>query len=204
MLINEWSTGATDAILATVCLVLAHRIKQRCITETPAVLNIARSLALCGVAAFIGGVRHGFAPQLSEIAYACAWYSSYMFIMMSGTLMLWSILCGLVGNPRYHRMLGAFCLFKLAMCGLWFLKDADAMWVAVSWGLDIVFIGAFSAAKTHHPACRWLIAGAAGSLVAGLIQCGWLVGIVGPLNNDLFHLLQIPAVYAFYAAALVL
>lgn len=204
MLINEWSTGATDAMLSTACLVFAYRIKQRHNAGAPTSLGVAWSLALCGIAALIGGVRHGFAPQLSKIAYACAWYSGYVLVMVSGTLMLWSIARGLVRNPHHHRMLGACCAFKLALCGLWFLKDADAMWVAVSWGLDIVFIGAFSVAKTHHPACRWLIAGAAGSFVAGLIQCGWLVGTVGPLHNDLFHLLQIPAVYAFYAAALVL
>lgn len=51
---------------------------------------------------------------------------------------------------------------------------------------------------------RWLTEGTIISIVAVAVQQGVPWGTRGTLHNDLFHLLMMPAVYAFYRAAILL
>lgn len=204
MFIHEWSTSATDLMLAIACIWLAYRINRICTADSDAQWGIARALGVCAVSALIGAVRHGFKPELSDIAYGGAWIIGYLFIIAAGTLLLWGVLCGLVRNAGYRTVLDILCVSKLAIFSFLFLIDSGTLWVAVSFGLDIGIIGAWSLTRLQHPVRRWLSVGAVGSLIAGLVQCGVLIGTGGALHDDLFHLLMIPAVYAFYRAALII
>lgn len=205
MLIHEWTTSATDAVLAASSWWFAYRIKRHS-PESDARRGVARALWLCGAAAAIGGVRHGFMTQMSGMAYAVAWYASYVLIMMAGTVLLRSVIYGLIDRTERQHAYETLCVFKLAICVLFFLESADAFWVAVSWGTDVLIIGMWSFGKIqkgwNRLACRWLTMGATVSVIAGLIQQGWLVGTNGPLHDDLFHLVQAGAVYGYYRAAL--
>ena len=196
---HEWSVAATDLILASTCSVLAWLCVPR---------RGARTLALAGAAALLGTIRHGWGPQLSHTVYRIIWWGSYGLIAIAGTILLKTVLrYAIRPGERQDR----FCLMadiKICLSILLFALGGDPVWVAVSWGTDLVLIGLLGIRMRRHwwlkPAARWLIIGSCVSVLAGAIQLGLFVGTTGTLHNDLFHLIQTVGMYAYYRAIVLL
>lgn len=203
----QWSVMATDALLALACLVLAGRVNRVADTDAEAPHLVAGAFIIWGSAALVGGFRHGLGPLLSPSDLPLFWYSSYVLIMLGNALLLWGFLRAMVADEDVRQMWYPICfVLKFLMLTLFFLISGETRVVAFDGAVSIGMLAVAAAGTWRHPflapSARWLVAGAAVSVVAGLLQIGLVVHTGGTLHDDLFHLIQIPAVYSFHRAAL--
>lgn len=111
-----------------------------------------------------------------------------------------------------HRVAAAFTTAAVAACiggvrhgiGPWLPADVCAVLRFFSYALlppavALLLLGVKLAGARRS---WWFIGGVAVGVSAAAVQQGVPFGTDGTLHNDLFHLLMIPSVYAFYRAAL--
>jgi hypothetical protein len=95
----------------------------------------------------------------------------------------------------------AFAALKLVVYMIKVSRRPDFRVAAADYGgaLAILLVGAvYALVRWHLPGASWLIAGVAVSLVAGVVQARTLALHRHFNHNDLFHLIQMVALYLFY------
>lgn len=206
MPVHEWSVLVTDWLLAALCIILAHRLRRRTPIQRRSPRLVATAFDVCAVCAFIGGIRHGLGPWLPPPVYRGVWYIGYVFVLLAGTFLLLGVLRSLVRSSEDRSLYTTLAWFVGGLGSLFLFFSGSTLWVALAWGTDTVVIGMMALYAIQQWATRnvgkWLLAGALISILAGLVQQGLLVGAHGTLHDDLFHLIQMPAIWCYFQAAL--
>ncbi len=154
-------------------------------------------LALTAAASFAAGFYHGFKG---------VWPNDLIVGLDVATVlaMVGVSLCVLMGTARAmagkraHDALTIFALAKAAAFALWTPFHRDFVYVIADYALSLLVVLALSAMNRRQSSARWLMAGVGVSAVGALVQTsGWNAAWF--LNhNDLYHLIQIFSLYAFY------
>ena len=106
-----------------------------------------------------------------------------MFISVAAVLWLFRLIDGFV-RPFYFKSFGTEPLPGLGLA---------------TTALAIVLVGAvYETVQRRAPGMAWLIAGVLVSLVAGLVQARRLALHRQFNHNDLYHVIQMVALYAFF------
>jgi hypothetical protein len=178
--VNEPVTALTDYALAAVSAVLGFRLLQR--TRLWALAFFALALA-----ALLGGTWHGF------------WRSDLLW--KATTLSVGVASFGMVAGSAFDttrgtllRFLVAFASVKLLLYAFWMLRHDDFIWVVVDTVVALVLVAALYLWRFKG----WMLAGVAISILAGAVQASGFALHAHFNHNDLYHLIQIAAMVAFY------
>ncbi|WP_367875168.1 hypothetical protein [Luteolibacter sp. Populi] len=197
MTIHEPATFATDLLLAALGAFFVTRLRKDHRTG-PAGKWWIRAMALMATSALAGGCYHAVAPDLPPAIEANSWRMVLWIICGLGFAMGMSLLRELQpsrGRRAWEILLGV----KLAIsCGIVLAKPefviamADYGSAMLAWA-----IAALACKRQWSPA---MLAGVGLSLLAGAVQqMQW--GLHRHFNhNDLFHVVQAFALFAFYRA----
>lgn len=164
----------TDSALGTAALVFAIRLwrDQR---------MWALAFVSTAVAAFSGGVFHGFGdrmPFLWKVTVLSVGIAS--FFLLAGT----------------HRRLATVAALKLVVYLTWMTTHDGFIYVIGDYGLTLLIVGLV------HPVKKWVWGSIGVSLLGALVQQSKLT--LDPKwfdYNDLYHLIQIVALWMLYRAA---
>jgi hypothetical protein len=207
MTIHEPWTFATDVALAALAaglgVALLRRAGRR--RETPA----ARAARLWGWAlvataagALLGGLWHAIAPEIAAALARPLWKVAIAAIGVASALMLAATAeACLAGGAR--AALRAFALAQLLVYLGWTALHDDFVWVIADYAsamLIVLVLHAIAAARGRLAGARAIALAVLLSFAAAGIQQSPLA--VGPLHhNDLYHLLQMAALYLFWRGA---
>jgi len=205
---HEWSVLITDWLLAAACLWYWFRVRKITAVYQKRPKNIENSFAIYAAAAFIGGARHGLGPALHPWAEAGIWYLTYLLIMTASAFLSIGLIRALVRDDHDRKEYCRITWLALVAVSAIFLYSGQMHWVfSIGAGTLIATLAAAVSTWRHWyfralGTYRWLLGAAVMTSVAAIFQCGWLIGSEGTLHNDVFHILQISAMYGFYRAAL--
>jgi hypothetical protein len=142
----------------------------------------ALAFVFTGIAAFCGGVFHGFGD---------AWPLLWKVTVMSVGVASFFLLAGT------DQRLAIVATIKLIAYLTWMIGHNAFIYVVLDSGLTLLLAGIF------HPAKKWVWGSIAVSVVGAVVQGAQLT--IHPRwfdYNDLYHLIQIAALWMLYRAAL--
>lgn len=196
--IAEPTTTLTDFLLGAECLLLAWWLIRE--GRTSASRWMAGSLAATGVGALLGGVSHGFAPRLADTFTASLlWKATLLSIGLTAFLFLGSLARAALGQRARRWVLGIAGV-QLVGYTVWITGHDAFVWAIVEF-VPPMLIGALLALRLEFGT-----GGPAGPILAGIgltfagagIQAAGFTLHRHFNHNDLFHVIQMVAVWLLY------
>lgn len=199
--ITEPMTVLTNVILAAVAFVLGARLAYAAAAEGVAASGfLALGLVSTAVAAAFGAAAHGLDPRVDRVQRERCWRGALYVTGLAGASTIASVAYFVTRGDVRTAMLAVAAIKLLAYLAR-VARRAEFRVAAQDYGVSLavlVVAAAYAVARWAAPAGPWLIAGVAVSLVAGLVQARRFTLHRHFNHNDLFHLVQIPALYLFY------
>ena len=165
----------SDSVLGVLALIFAFRL-----------WNVHRMWALAFVftaaATFVGGIYHGYGDRTPEL-----WKVTVIFVGIASFFLL----------AGTHRRLAVVAAVKLVVFLTWMTTHDDFIWVVADYGLTLILVGIF------HPAKKWVLGSIAVSILGAIVQ--QLQVTLHPYwfdYNDLYHVIQMVALWMLYRAGL--
>lgn len=207
MTITEPMTMVTDYLMGGMATILAARLARHDAAGHRAPVLLWAGLFACtALASFLGGTYHGLIQMLSQSTGHMLWQGTlYATGVGSACLLGAAAVAGTAGMLR--RVLLAAVAVKLLAYLWWMSSHTDFLFVIVDYGsalLATMIVAWTSRTGGMRAALPWLNAGAAVAVVAALIQALKLAPHPQFNHNDLFHVVQMGALYLLYRAGLLL
>ncbi len=198
MTVHEPATLLTDLLLAACAGGLAWQLRRCQPADKAAVRSWSLMLGLTAIAALVGGTYHGFAPNFSP-SLNILWWRLTLLGLCGASLMAARSLVDEMVPPGRRRpwvvlITGKFVLFAgvVLVHPVFIVAISDYGLVLLAWT---------AAACTTSRAWRgWMLGGVGLSVVAALVQQLRWAPTARFNHNDLYHVVQILALVAFYRA----
>ena len=147
----------------------------------------ALAFAALAAGAFLGGTWHGFVQ--SDLLWKATTLSVGIasFGMVAGS--------GLAVTPG--KLLPILAALKLAVYSGWMLFHDEFIYVVIDTGIAFLVVAALHLWRFNG----WILAGVAVSVLAGLVQASGFKLHQHFNHNDLYHVIQIGAVFLLYRGA---
>ena len=190
MTIHEPMTLATDYLLALACggfSILLLRMKS----AATGWWSIA--LAAVAVAALVGGTHHGF-PSFYPGA---LWKTT---LVAAGAASCAMVIATGIATRLAPKLFFWFSVLKFAAYLGWIAFDDRYLAVVIDSGSALLIVAALHAIR-GDTAWRWMISGVAVSVAAAGVQAMHLAPHPGFNHNDLYHVIQIAAMWLLYRGA---
>ena len=204
--ITEPATMATDFLIAVICLVFAVGVERAAGgIGTPRGLW-GLSFAFAAIAAMTGGVVHGFALLVSGAAKDRLWKATQYSIGVTSLAILAAAILAFVDGAVARWLVGA-AVAKFVAYATTVRRRDDYAVVVVDYGVSMIAVAALAIAgwvRSGAPAAPWLVVGVAVSGVAASVQLEKITPHPRFNHNDLYHVIQIVALYLFYRGGLLL
>ena len=177
---SEPTTVITDYVLGAVSIFLSLRL-----------MGASRFWALAffalGLGALLGGTWHGFWQD--DLLWKATTLSVGLasFGMVAGS-------ADAVTTGKLRTGLIAFAAVKLLAYGAWMLYHDDFIWVVGDTASALLIVAIVHAWRFN----AWILSGVAVSVLAGLAQASGFALHQRFNQNDLYHVLQIVAMFLFY------
>lgn len=204
MLITEPITMLTDYAIAVEIFVFAILLFRKSYLQKHFAISLwAVAFVFVGLAAALGGTCHGFTYYLRDASLRLLWYFMIYFLSFASFFMLMAAVFSTLSRPLQ----------------VWFLIGAAIKsWIYLSWTVThdhfayaiVDYLSAMIVVLLLE--LRAMYRGqnskAAGWIVAGILVSGLAVGVQGLqltiailTANDLYHLVQLLALYLLYRGA---
>jgi len=205
--ITEPTTVLTDAVLALLAFLFAVRLGHRsAVDDSAAGAWLAAGLLATGFASVIGAMAHATDPARDGTFRERLWRGTLYASGLIGAATVVSV-AYFATRGRVRTVLLAFAVIKLVVFVRQAARTPAFRVAAIDYGiaLAILVVGAVSEMlRRGAPGMVWLIGGVLVSLVAGVVQARRLAFHRQFNHNDLYHVIQMVALYAFYRGGLLL
>jgi hypothetical protein len=180
MTIHEPMTLATDYLLTIAAAVFAMRLWRT---------NRQWALAFLFTAAgsFFGGTYHGFGPVVGVLTAAVLWKLTVFSIGLASFFLV-------LGSGRALLLVA---LVKLIVYMSWMTVHSDFVWVVIDYGIALLIVGVVQLVR-RGPSTPWVIGSIVVSVLAALVQMSRLTLHQHFNHNDLYHLIQLVALWLLY------
>lgn len=201
MQITEPVTMLTDSLLGAVAFVCAGLLFRawRRERQKAALLWVWALAATCGTA-LVGGTYHGLALYLSIGTLAAFWKATVYLAGLASLFMLSGTIVASVSGQLRRWLLWA-TVAKFLVYAIWMVWHNDFRYVVYDYVpamVAVLALQAWTAYRRREESAQWIIAGVLISFVgAGIQQSGFTLHRHFN-HNDLYHVIQMGAVYLFY------
>ncbi|GAB4368501.1 MAG: hypothetical protein Kow00121_07680 [Elainellaceae cyanobacterium] len=206
MRITEPITMLTDYAIAIETLIFAVMLWRSEAQKQVSVRCWAVALAAVGVAAFLGGTCHGFVVHLGRAWLITLWQLMFYLLSLASFLMLSATVVSTL--PRRSQRWFILVAGTKSMLYLVWAANNRHFGYAIADYLSAMVIVLFLQLWALYRQCtpksaRWIIAGILLSGVAVTVQASPLA-IGSFTSTDVYHLIQMVALYLFYRGACLL
>ena len=205
--VTEPMTVATNVVLAVLAFVFAARLAQRAAEEGSVATGwLGAAMLATGISALIGALAHGTDPAGDEALRARFWRGALYATGFIGAATVASV-AYFAARGSIRAAILAFAAIKLVVLLRRAARQPEFHVAAVDYGgaLAVLLVGAvYEMVRSRAPGMVWLIVGVLVSLVAGIVQARRLALHRHFNHNDLYHVTQMAALYAFYRGGAVL
>ena len=206
MQITEPTTMITDYLLGLFTVILAVRLSKINEGQENSIRLWSAALAATAIAAFLGGTSHGFALHFSDFAKTAIWKATVYSIGLASFFMLSGTLFATIANPLRKLLLG-LVLLKFLVYASWMVSHNDFKYVIFDYApamFGVVLLQLYAYSKWKHKSAVWLITGVLISFAGAGIQMSGFTLHQHFNHNDLYHVIQIGAIYLLYRGACLL
>jgi hypothetical protein len=207
MKVAEPMTVITDVVLGLFAFVLSMRLASvAAIGEIASAGCIALGLLATSWSAVLAAVAHAIDPQRDQAQHDRAWRGALYTSGLIGA--------ATVASVAYFTVTGAMRVLilllaaaKLATYTITVTRRPDFRVAAADYGgaLAMLLAGAaYAYIRWRAPAAPWLLGEVLVSLVAGVAQARQVAFHRHFNHNDLYHVIQLVAVYLFYRGGVLL
>ncbi|HUQ83801.1 MAG TPA: hypothetical protein VM076_21805 [Gemmatimonadaceae bacterium] len=205
--ITEPMTVATNIVLAVLAFGFSARLGYYASAEgAKAAGAMAGGLMGTAFAAVLGAVAHGIDPRVDAALRQRMWRGALHAMGLIGVGSVMAVAFFAARGPVRTAIL-LFAAAKLVWYTVSVVRRPEFRVAGADYGgaLAILLAGAVYAwARWREPGAPWLVAAVIVSLVAGVVQAR-RIGFHRHFNhNDVFHVIQIAALYLFYRGGLLL
>lgn len=201
MKLSEPATTLTDYLLSLETYFFAALLIFQGITNFQhSVLFWGVAFAAIATAAFTGGTFHGF-HDMNPAYRAALWKLTVFSIGLSCLLMLTGTIFASVLSMRFWLL--AIVLFNFLIFTGWMIFRSDYKYVVYN-SLIAMFGVLLMLLLRHPPGSGWILIAVLVSFAAAGIQRSGLSLHKHFNNNDLYHVIQMGAMYLFYKGAMLL
>ena len=205
--VTEPMTVGTNMVLAVLAFMIAVRLANRSVVQGSAAAEwLAAAMAATGLAALIGALAHGTDPARDEALRARFWRGALYTTGLIGAATV-ACVAFFAARGMTRTAILAFAGIKLVVFLYRVARQPEFRVAAADYGaaLAIMLVGAaYEMFRRRAPGMTWLIAGVLVSLVAAIVQARRLALHRHFNHNDLYHVIQMFALYAFYRGGAVL
>jgi hypothetical protein len=199
-LVTGWLLAAYTARLAWTLFKEAYRTRDRALSLW------LRAFCAIAASAFAGSVWDGFSARMEPSAATLVWASA-MILATSGSLLFLLAILHVYASGRMLGILSGIAVAKFALFTVW-LTVNDNFSVVVYDGaltmLVLVVLSTWGAWAREIPSAPWILAGVLVSMLAALFQQG-RVSVHPHFNhNDLYHIIQMGAMYFLFRGGMLL
>jgi hypothetical protein len=198
--ITEPATMATDLVIAAMCTGFAVVLERGAEGAGRARELWALSFVFTAVAALIGAAVHGFALHLTAAAKQRLWKATQYAVGLTALAILGAAILAFVSGPARAWLVAAAAAKFAAYVAVARRRDEYKI-VVIDYGVSMVALAALAAIawmRRGAPASPWLIAGVLVSAVAAAVQVRKIAPHPRFNHNDLYHVIQIVALYLFF------
>jgi len=207
MRITEPMTLLTDYVLGAWALALALRLYAASSASGQLTIRLwAFGFVMTAVAAFVGGTYHGFIQVLPPAVARLCWKLALITTGVGSASLLGAAFLAAATGPLAWGLLALVILKLLVYAEVVVARD-NFLLVIADYGsalLAILVAAWFLTPTGLTPAAGWLLGGVGVSVVAGAIQAFRLAPHPRFNHNDLFHVVQMGALYCLYRGGLLL
>jgi len=202
---TEPITMLTDYVLGILALAFGYTIlrNNRVDGQTSRLLWAYAFLSL-SLSTLVGGTYHGF--QWQDSIGNLLWKITTLSMGFTSLFMTASIVCANCGGKTHRDWLVIVGIKFLIYVGL-AMTSNDFLLVIGDYGSAMLAILGIAIVQTHsktRPEAPWLATGVGVSLIAAGVQAKGISLHEHFNHNDLFHVIQIPALYLFLRGGLLL
>jgi hypothetical protein len=196
MNLYEPATLITDYLLALVALVCGLRLLRA--EPGLARLWFARAILLSALSAFVGGSYHGFSPNFSPDVQGIWWRLTLIILSFVSAALALSLMHE-VAQPQRLTLVRWIIALKLAALVTLALVKPVFLFAIIDYGTALV-AWIVAAVVTRRRWRGWMLTAIGLSFVAAAVQQLRVAPSVHFNHNDLYHLIQALAFFAFYRA----
>ena len=201
MQIAEPSTLITDYILAVLTALLARLLLREAMREHRKSVRLwGLAFVALAIGSAVGGTYHGFSAYMDDTIRAAAWKITAYFIGIFSLGMLSGSVVGcFAGTARAALLLVSIAIF--ATYGVWMATHDDFQYVIYDTASAMVGVAAlhlYTGCTRRDPSSPWIIAAVLVSVFAAAVQYSGIDVHRNFNHNDLYHLIQMLAMYLFY------
>lgn len=200
MTIHEPGTLISDLVLAAVSATLAFRLRRATAPNNTPARAWAGTLALAAASSALGGLSHGFGPELPAWADALLWRATLWTLSLAAATMAWSLVDELAASDRRRGWQVAIVAKAAVFIGITALVPQFVLAIADYGVAMLAWLGAGIVCRRAWRG--WFLAGVGVSIVAAVVQQAGPDLAMHFNHNDLFHLIQVGALWLLYRGAL--
>jgi hypothetical protein len=198
--ITDWLLAALTARLAWTLFREVYRLKDRAVN-----LWLGAFWAVAA-SAFLGGIWHGFSAQIDPSLAAALWPAT-MLLASAGSLLFLLATLHVYTSGRVLDILSGVAVIKFVLFTLLVAINDNFRIVVYDSALAmlvLVVLSTWGAWVRQEPSAPWVLVGVLVSMLAALFQQG-RVSIHAHFNhNDLYHVIQMGAMYLLFRGGLLM
>jgi hypothetical protein len=199
-MITEPMTLITDWVLTALCAVFGMRLERAGRARGDRSMRLlAGSFFATAIGAFSGGAAHGFRPHLSDAVNAVTWKVTVLAIGATTLLFVASAAYAALRPGPRDAVLGLAALQALVY-SVWMIFHDEFVWVILDYvpAMFLVLGLQLLLHRRGEPSAAWIAAGILTSFVGAAIQAGGLAPHPYFNHNDLYHVVQMAAMWMLY------
>jgi hypothetical protein len=205
--ITEVATMLTDFAIAGICVAVSGATAHNAEPSGDVAQQIwAASFAFAAIAAAIGGVVHGFVLHMTPTTKDALWKATQYVMGLTGLAIFASAVVAFTAGSTQAWLI-AVAAAKFAAYAAVVRRRDDYAVVVADYGTSMIALCALAVVgwmRNGAAAASWLIAGVVVSAVAAVIQLRKISPHPRFNHNDLYHVVQIVALYLFYRGGILL
>ena len=191
----------TDYLLGVWTLYLAVKLTREGIRlGQRSILIWGASFAATGLAALIGGTSHGFALYFGEVTKTVIWASTLYITGFISLFFLSAVIIATIKNPL-QKWLIVGTVLKFVLFAVWIYSHREFKYVILDYVpamVGVLILQVYGKYSRGDRSAPWIISGILISLGAAGIQQSGLTLHEHFNHNDLYHVIQMGAVYLLY------
>lgn len=199
MNIHEPGTLISDLLLAAVSATLATRLGRATGRDNTPARGWVWTLALAAGSSALGGLSHGFGPELARSAEALLWRATLWALNLAAAAMAWSLVDELMETAGRRWWRAAVVAKATVFVGLTALRPQFVVAI-VDYGTAML-AWLVASAVCGRVWRGWFAAGVTVSIVAAVVQQAGPDLAVHFNHNDLYHVVQMAALWLLYRGA---
>lgn len=201
MQISEPMTMLTDYLLGVWTLYLAFKLIREGIgISQRSILLWGLSFFATGIAAIIGGTSHGFALYFGTVTRVVIWTATLYSIGFTSLFLLSAVIIATIKNPLRNWLI-AFTVVKFILFAVWIFSHPEFKYVIYDYVpamIAVLILQVYVKYSRGDRSATWIISGILVSFGAAAVQQSGYMLHEHFNHNDLYHVIQMGAVFLLY------